>query len=194
RLPLLEARGRRRVVDERRPAWAHRLAQQAQARLRRRPATLAPIAVDAARHDVLPGRATAERTRDDVVEVQLGAQRLPAAVLTRELVPREDVEAAVADVTPGHAVEVLEHDHSWHAQAPAGRPDLLAAFRRETAPRIEVEGLVRVVHGQRAAGEDQREGATRGRDVDREVGSIQYEHTGIQHVRRSLIVKEALGS
>ena len=67
--------------------------------------TLAPVAFDAAAHDVFPGRTPPERARDHVVEVEFGTVGSLAAILAGELIPGKDIDAAVTHVTLGYPVE-----------------------------------------------------------------------------------------
>ena len=110
-----------------------------------RPALVA-IAVDAARDDVLPRGAPAERARHDVVEVQLGARGPLAAVLTLEAVARHDVDAAEAHVAARQPVEADQHDHARNAdRAPRAcrRSRRRAPRRAGSTPRSRRSGTPR---------------------------------------------------
>src|SRR3989442_15636286 len=79
--PLLVATKAVRLRHERRPLRAPGVPYEPYARLRRRATALHAVATMARADDVLPHRRTALRARHDVVEVELGARELPAAVL-----------------------------------------------------------------------------------------------------------------
>src|SRR5690242_4614485 len=83
RPPLAIAPQAERGRDERRPVRAHGLLQQLHARLLGGPTTLSPIAAMARADDVLPRGEAALGSRHDVVEIQVGALEVLAAVLTR---------------------------------------------------------------------------------------------------------------
>ena len=72
------------------PRW---LLQQRHTSLIGGPIGLAGVTVDAGQHAVRPAGQTASRPWNDVVDGQLFANRLLAAVLTRESVSLEDVPA-----------------------------------------------------------------------------------------------------
>src|SRR3990172_6688260 len=123
--PLLVANARPHQVGERRPARPLGTVPQLHVRLPRRAPALLAIAVDAARHDVLPRAAPAERARNHVIEVQLRAVWLRAAVLAREVVARHQVDAAEAHAALRQPLEGDQHDHAGDANQAARRPDRL---------------------------------------------------------------------
>src|SRR5882724_8653494 len=102
--PLLVATQAVGLRHERRPLRPPRQPDQPHPRLRRRTPALQAVAAVAGAHDVLPHRRAAPRARHDVVEVQLGARELPAAVLAAVPVARVDVEAAEAHVAARDAI------------------------------------------------------------------------------------------
>ena len=145
-------------------------------------AALPTIAVDAARDHVFPRALATERARDHVVEVQLGALRLHAAVLALEVVAGHQVDAAEAHVSARQAVERHQHDHARDADAAVRRADRLVVARHgELRPALEVEGLVLLVDDARDALINERESAPRRRDVDRQIRTIQDEYVRAQH-------------
>src|SRR3954447_374979 len=75
--------GRHQVVLRRLERLPHRLEVEA---------VLARVARAAGRHDVRPGRLTAVRARQDVIERQFAVEVLVAAILATEAIAEEDVE------------------------------------------------------------------------------------------------------
>src|SRR5207302_3596255 len=98
RQPLLVERPRpRRTAEEWRPARAEGMAQQPHVRLVGCAAALPQITRDARTDHVLPTRHAAAAARDHVIEVQLGARRLAAAVLASVPIAGVDVQPAETD-------------------------------------------------------------------------------------------------
>src|SRR5207245_1395950 len=121
--PLLVATQAVGLRHERRPLRPPRLPDEPHARFRRRAPALQAVAAVAGAHDVLPHRRAAPRARHDVVEVQLGARILPAAVLAAVRVARVDVEAAEAHVAARDAIVALQQDDAGDTDRPVDETD-----------------------------------------------------------------------
>src|SRR6185503_7388146 len=119
-----------RLCHERRPLWAKRLPQQAHPGFHGRPATLHTVAAMTRADDVLPHRCAAARTRQHVVQVQLRAWQLAAAILTPILIPQEDVVAAEPNVSSRHTIVRAQEDHTRHADGGVHQPDRLVERRQ----------------------------------------------------------------
>src|SRR5262249_29505226 len=142
--PLLVEPRAEGLDHERRPLRTEGMADEAHARLGRRPSALQPVAPVTGADDVLPGRRATLRARDDVVEVQLGTRESPATVLAAVVVARVDVEATEADVAPGHPVVTKQQYDAWHPDRPVDQADALL-MGSEIGPAGKVERPVLLV-------------------------------------------------
>src|SRR6266508_664568 len=100
--------------EHRRPAGSARVPEQPHPGLLRRPPALLQVAGNARADDVLPVGRAPPGAGDDVIEVQVGAPELPAAVLAGGIVPRVDVEAGEADPRLREMLVGEEDDDARH--------------------------------------------------------------------------------
>src|SRR6185503_8608121 len=118
-----------RLRHERRPLRAKRFPQQTHACFRGCPAALHAVASMARANDVFPYRCPAARTREHVVQVQLRAWQLAAAILTPILIPQEHVVAAEPNVPSRHPIVRAQEDHARHPDGGVHESDRLVERR-----------------------------------------------------------------
>ena len=111
----------------RRPGWRF---VEPHPGLLRCPVSLATIAADARQDTVFPGRCSAVRPRDDVVDRQFFAPRLATAILARPVVALKHIAAAEAHGRRGQPVVLFQDDHLGHAQPELHRLDELLILAR----------------------------------------------------------------
>lgn len=149
-------------AHQRRPTRSARSATQFYPGLLGGAATLASVAGDAAANDVLPGRLSALGSRDDVVEIELGARRHAVTILAGIRIAGENVRAAEANVFARNPVVVAQHDDPGNRNLSGQYLDEIPASGHWTAsqaPAIKVEHFVVFIDCVRAAPVDQREGS-----------------------------------
>lgn len=100
-------------------------------------------------HHVLPTRTSPLGSRDDMVEVQLGARESFCAVLAGVSITRVDVLAAEADVTTGHPVVTGQLNHPGNRHGAADEAESRGPRRADLTPAIETEGFVGRIDGPR---------------------------------------------
>jgi hypothetical protein len=147
-----------------------------------RAGALGDVAVHAAAHHVVPGRATAARARNHVVQVQLRARQLPAAVLAGVVVARVDVVAGKAHLGPRNAIVDLQQDHARHADgAIHGVDHVVPHLGRKLGPAVEIEGAKLPIHGLRGARVEERERPLHVGHVDGLKMPVQNQNRAVDH-------------
>ena len=107
------------------------------------------ITPDTGTDNVLPSGRSATVARDHVVQVQVFAIKLVAAILARVLISLEDVVSRELDFFLGLTIEEHQQNDARHAHA---KRDGVDAFRMgfalgKIAPLVKIEGLERAVRG-----------------------------------------------
>src|SRR5450432_1803945 len=144
------------------PARAHRDLEQLEPRLFGRARPFGEVAVDAAADHVLPGGAAPLRARDDVIQVQLGARQLFAAVLAGARIAHVDVVAREANLGLRDPIVKLQDDDPRDPDRAVDRAhDVIPAAEldRQIRPGVEVEGLELGIDDARDAQVQQRKRA-----------------------------------
>lgn len=139
--PAFALAGVKDETDDRAPFGADGFADEAHTGLVGEAVGFAGITADAGADDVFPGGFTAAITRDDVVEVEVFAGEVLAAVLADILVAFEDVDAGELEFLAREFVEPGEQDHARHADDGARGVDGIDGFER----RI-IAGEIHPVH------------------------------------------------
>ncbi len=171
--PDVVLRGRKSNLNERPPLWSLRFADQAHVRFARKPVAFSRIAGDARANHVLPCSITTAITRHDVVEIELAAVEKLAAVLAGVLVALEHVVPGKFHFLLRKPIEHQKHNHPWNTNLKRNRRDYFVLWRvcRQIAPAFEImrHEVVRLVRRNNVSVSRiyQREGATRGTDVNR---------------------------
>ncbi len=152
-----------------------------------RAASLAVVAGDAARDDVLPARLPAARARHHVVEVKLGAGEFLPAKLADVSVPQVDIEPRKLDMAARHAIVGRQQDHPGNPDHPIHQPHLFMMRRDgELAPTLEIEGRVLVVDRLRDPLIQEDQSALQGGDVDRKVRTVKNQDVGCKHLQEMI--------
>src|ERR1043166_2828374 len=133
------------------PLWPLRLSDQMHAGLDGSSIGLVGVAGNAGANDILPGGWSSSVARDDVVQIQILAVELIAAILAGILVPFKDVVPCEFDFLLWKAIEEHQKNYPGHADAKGDRMDAfgMGFLLRKVVPFMEIErleGPIAVVH------------------------------------------------
>ena len=165
--PFLIAGEAEGLLHEGRPLGFDRLSRQSHTGLMRSSASLATITFMAGTDDVFPGRDTALRTRNDVVEVKLLSGKPAATVLAGAFISGVDVVPAEANLSFGHPIVTYQQDDPWNPDYAIDQTDGFVMDRDgEVAPTVEIKSLILLVNGSGDSLVQQNKGPTNRGDVD----------------------------
>jgi len=146
------------------PLRAFRFPYQMHAGLVRSSIRLVRVAGNAGANDVFPRGRSSPVSWDHVIQIQVFAVELVAAILTGILVPLKNVVPCELNLFFGQAIEQHQQNHPWNTDT---KRDRMHAFRmrlllRKVVPFMEIERLERsvaIVHDHLgAAFEQERQG------------------------------------
>ena len=164
-----------------------RFSNQMHARLNRCAVGLARVAPDAGADNVFPGRGAAVVAWDDVVEIEIAAVEVLAAILAGVAVALEDVMPGEFDFLVREPIEEQQQNHPRDANVKGDGPDHVFAVMAmgKFAPlveikRLEITGIFD--HDFGVAHVQQHKRALNRADVDRLPQAVEYKHTLIERV------------
>ena len=113
-----------------------------------------------------------------MVEVELRPGGAVAAVLTSEIITRENVVARITNVAARQTIEKRENNDTRYPNfAARTHHGLFIGLRRRCEPALEIKSLVLVIDHIRGAREHKRKGSLGRRDVNRQERSIENQHS-----------------
>jgi len=182
-------------IDKGSPLRPLRLSQELHACLVRKAISLAAVTRDAGADDILPRRLAAAIPWEDMVEVQiLAIENLPA-VLTRVLVPLEDIVPGELHFLFGKTIEQKQDDDPWNADIHRDGTHHLGLRLRggELPPTAEImreEVVFRIaVYHLRVALEEKRKRPADAAGVYRLPEPVENEHGSVQCDIHQLIIR-----
>src|SRR5947207_2517182 len=134
-------------LDKRPPLGPLGFADQPHARFKRRSVRLLSVTPNTGTDNILPSGRAATVARDDVIQIEIFAIELPAAVLTGVLVSLEDIVTCEFDFLFRHSVEHHQQDHARDANAEGDSANAfcMGLRFRKVLPFAEIISLERTV-------------------------------------------------
>lgn len=161
-------------------------ANQVQAGFLRRAVGFCGIALNARANNVFPRRRAATVAGNDVVEIQIFAVKMMAAILTHIFVALKNIVAREFDFFLGQPVVNHQQNNPWNADAEGNRMDRFFVRRifRKVAPLIEIERAERAVlvvkDDVRLSLKKQSQRAARCADIHGLPKPVQHKHVLVQ--------------